>query len=287
MKLLVGADPEFFVSLGNQPISAHDLVPGTKDKPHKLSKGAVQADGTAIEFNIDPAETKEQFVSNIETTLKDIRSMVPGKFEFNFTPSVLYPKDYFDKLPEYSKELGCNPDFNARTGRVNPPPGTGGAREKYPTMRTGAGHIHIGWTNGADVKDQSHMWDCCEVVKQLDKYFGPYSRVWDKDHRRQELYGAEGAFRPKPYGVEYRVLSNAWLKYPKLWPWIFDSVRFIMQRRFVEGSTGTHYKARVRPEIDTRAAVYRDYVLYDAEQSARYRFGHDAPAFPLDFKEAA
>ena len=25
------------------------------------------------------------------------------------------------------------------------------------------------------------------------------------------MYGAAGAFRPKPYGVEYRVLSNAWL----------------------------------------------------------------------------
>jgi hypothetical protein len=25
------------------------------------------------------------------------------------------------------------------------------------------------------------------------------------------MYGAAGAFRPKTYGVEYRVLSNAWL----------------------------------------------------------------------------
>ena len=29
---------------------------------------------------------------------------------------------------------------------------------------------------------------------------------------RRELYGAPGSFRPKPYGMEYRPLSNAWLK---------------------------------------------------------------------------
>src|SRR3546814_9474953 len=37
------------------------------------------------------------------------------------------------------------------------------------------------------------------------------------------MYGAAGAFRTKPYGVEYRVLSNAWLKDSKLMSWVYKN----------------------------------------------------------------
>jgi hypothetical protein len=53
---------------------------------------------------------------------------------------------------------------------------------------------------------------CITLVKQLDAYLGIPSLEWDKDTLRRRLYGKAGAFRPKPYGVEYRTLSNAWLK---------------------------------------------------------------------------
>src|SRR3546814_7881426 len=37
------------------------------------------------------------------------------------------------------------------------------------------------------------------------------------------MYGAAGAFRTKPYGVEYRVLSNAWLKDSNLMSWVYKN----------------------------------------------------------------
>jgi hypothetical protein len=52
---------------------------------------------------------------------------------------------------------------------------------------------------------------CSVLVKQLDCFLGLPSLLWDGDTARRKMYGAAGAFRPKPYGVEYRVLSNAWL----------------------------------------------------------------------------
>ena len=56
----------------------------------------------------------------------------------------------------------------------------------------------------------------------LDVYLGLDSLTYDKDVERRELYGKAGAFRPKEYGVEYRVLSNAWLISPLLMGRVYD-----------------------------------------------------------------
>lgn len=235
MKITLGADPEFFLqkTSGKIPeyVSAHNLVPGSKKKPFPLKNGAVQVDGTAVEFNIDPAHTPEEFAGNIESVLTQIREMIPKEYKFIFSPSVEYPLNVFRKLPQRCLELGCDPDYNAYTAKENVPP------KPIGTMRTGAGHIHIGWGNGLDVKDRSHMWDCCEVTKHLDNVLWAISEHWDKDYLRSKMYGRKGSFRPKSYGVEYRVLSNAWLNYPDLWPILFTLTQKIMNKLEEQGDT--------------------------------------------------
>lgn len=67
MKLLVGADPELFVSDNGKLVSCHGLLPGTKAEPHRVERGAVQVDGMAAEFNIDPAGDEETFITNLNT----------------------------------------------------------------------------------------------------------------------------------------------------------------------------------------------------------------------------
>jgi len=49
-----------------------------------------------------------------------------------------------------------------------------------------------------------------------DYLLGVWSVLHDTDMRRRELYGAAGAYRPKKYGVEYRTMSNFWLRSPQL-----------------------------------------------------------------------
>lgn len=226
MALKIGADPEFFLRKDGLFISAHGYVPGTKIEPYPLSKGAVQLDGTAVEFNVNPTSDRDEFAQNIKGTLDEIRTMIPGEISFAFIPSVVFKKGYFEKeVPDECKALGCTPDFSAQNG--------GGVKHAPPnntTMRTGAGHIHIGWTNDAvwdNDRGDPHFNRCIRTTTMFDAYLKLYLPWFDRDRRRFRMYGSGGAFRPKPYGVECRSPSNAWLKHPELWPWLHDVASFV------------------------------------------------------------
>jgi hypothetical protein len=200
-----GADPEFFIQRDGRPVSAHGLIPGDKKNPYKVGWGAVQVDGMALEFNIDPAKGEAGFVRNLKAVMDTILKMVPD-YQMYDQPVADFGFDYIQAQPQEAKELGCEPDFNAYTMDVNPRPNA------EAPFRTASGHIHIGWTNGVDPHDAGHFEACATLAKMLDVYLGVPSLLWDEDDRRRELYGKAGSFRPKSYGMEYRTMSNRWLR---------------------------------------------------------------------------
>jgi hypothetical protein len=219
-KILIGADPEIFMfDKKGVPVSAHGVIRGDKKNPQKVDKGAVQVDGMALEFNIDPAEDEDAFVSNINCVMDILRGMVPDH-DLRAVPVAEFGHDYIKAQPREALELGCDPDFNAwNNGEVNPRPNGNNP------FRTGAGHVHIGWTSGENPYHPEHMQASIQLVKELDMWLGLPSLLYDKDSKRRTMYGAAGAFRPKPYGCEYRVLSNAWLNSPELIKWVYRNTR--------------------------------------------------------------
>jgi hypothetical protein len=235
LNLLIGCDPECFVrKVGQKQIqSAHGLVPGDKKNPYKVHQGAVQVDGMALEFNIDPAKNEREFVENITGVMKIMAGMVP-QYELVPVPVASFTKAIMAKQPKEALELGCEPDFCAwNEGQANPRP------NGDVNFRTGAGHVHIGWTNDVDINDPGHMEACIMATKQLDYYLGLGSLVYDTDTKRRTMYGAAGAFRPKPYGVEYRVLSNAWLQSEELMAWVYRTTTKAINDLF-EGKAAFH-----------------------------------------------
>ena len=58
-------------------VSAHGLIPGTKYEPYPIPHGALQVDGTALEFNINPSSSYEEFNTNIDEVLKTMMAMLP------------------------------------------------------------------------------------------------------------------------------------------------------------------------------------------------------------------
>jgi hypothetical protein len=138
--------------------------------------------------------------------MKELVGFLPKGWELAIQPTARFHGNHMRVQPEYALELGCEPDFNAHNdGAENPRP------DNRTTMRTAAGHVHIGFTEGQDPKDPEHFQRCITLVKHLDLYLGVPSLLWDNDAKRRSMYGKAGAFRPKSYGVEYRTMSNRWL----------------------------------------------------------------------------
>ncbi len=219
-KLLIGADPEVFVRNGaGQLISGHIFPCGTKENPKPVANGHVQNDGMALEFNVPPSASKKEFVRQTYAVIKDLNALVKATdstCKLTPIPVADFGAEYISSVPEEFSRLGCNPDYNAYTEAPNPSP------DAQMPFRTGSGHVHIGWTSDKNTSSLEHFNVCVRLVKELDYYLGLPSLLWDRDDRRRELYGQAGAFRPKPYGLEYRVLSNAWLLKPEIAGFVFE-----------------------------------------------------------------
>lgn len=230
-EVLVGCDPEFWVKNTKNGVveSAHGLVAGTKANPLPVKGGQVQVDGMALEIGIDPAKTITSFNNNLDKVFVEIKKLIPKHYEFVYEPVAEFGKEYIDNQPEEAKVLGCEPDYNAYTGAVNPRP------DAEKPFRTASGHIHVSWKKNdpewpdeIDPLEPTHFEACCMLAKTMDAFLGIPSLAWDRDEKRRELYGAPGCFRPKCYGggwlgMEYRVLSNKWLSYPQARDLVFGN----------------------------------------------------------------
>lgn len=217
-KILIGADPELFVMQNGKFVSAHGLIQGDKKNPLVVERGAVQVDGMALEFNIDPAACESEFYLNTSTVLGILKEMVP-QHDFALVPVAEFGHDYIKMQPDEAKELGCDPDFDAWTSTVNAKPNM-----DLP-FRTASGHVHIGFTENAAIESAAHVSACEMIARQMDFFLGLPSLFYDADTKRREMYGNPGCYRPKTYGVEYRTLSNAWLKSENLIKWVFRNAR--------------------------------------------------------------
>jgi hypothetical protein len=218
--ITIGTDVEFFfVNSDNKIVTSQEVIKGkygSKNRPYMLPHGAVHRDNVAGEFAMKPARTADEFVDNISAVLLDIKKEIFDKFDVRplFTPSIHID---IDKLNHHEhRRFGCAGDYNAYLGEKNDSPTALDAG----SLRTAAGHMHAGF-------DHENMSDQCLAAISADIFMGLPSVEHDKDgiERKQKLYGKAGAFRPKPYGIEYRTPSNFWMKSEKMMRWAFNHMR--------------------------------------------------------------
>lgn len=215
--ILLATDPELFTKKSATGLisSVAGLLGADKHNKRIFSDDIrIQEDNVLVEFDINPHETLAAFDDNIKRGIDACAEAVGAvghEIAYGVSSHIFTPEE----LASFHKDafvFGCDPDYNALTGMRNPKP-----EAADPGLRTGGGHIHIGYSKLRDVSSDSQ-----KILGVLcDYYLGLPALLLDSDDRRKELYGKAGACRFKPYGIEYRVLSNFWIqnKENRAWAW--------------------------------------------------------------------
>ena len=213
-RVRIGCDPEIFVCdiKTGKAVPITGKIGGTKERPKfiekndpffkgwgKVSGWALQEDGAALEFNTPAFQNGDDFATNVEGFSNSLTAYLETLgLEPIRSSCVTFDKELLEQSPK-AFILGCDPDYNAYTGKENPVP----AVETMGMTRFGAGHIHVGYV----VDDIPHD----IMAKFLDLTVGLPLTSCDKQGARRNFYGKAGNYRPKKYGIEYRTPSNYWV----------------------------------------------------------------------------
>ena len=206
----IGADPELFLTDNqNKFISSIGKFGGTKEAPRPLkskTKGLmVQEDNVAVEFNIYATKKLSTFRKYINAALKAIEKEAKKlKLKLAIFPSAEFSDDQLEDAK--ARVFGCDPDYNVWSLRQNPRP-----YALNKNLRSAGGHLHYGY-----------LQDRIGLGRSLDLFLGCPSILFDSDQNRRLLYGKAGCIRQKSYGIEYRTLSNFWLKSNELIDMVFS-----------------------------------------------------------------
>lgn len=212
----IGSDIEVF---GRKPDGKHislcGLIGGTKEHPRQiegLPEGfMLQEDNVSCEFNIPACQTKTQWMDSIKIIHREVyHELRHLGFEISPNASVSFDTDQLQH-PQ-AMVFGCEPDYNAWTMKENAKP-----KADDKNLRTAGGHVHV----GSDI-------DMVKGVQMMDLYLGVPSVLIDDNPAsiaRRKLYGKSGAMRPKPYGWEYRVLSNFWIFNENFTEWVYNQTK--------------------------------------------------------------
>jgi len=213
--ITVGCDPELFIlNKQNKLVASCGLIGGTKEAPRFITDRGhmVQEDNVSVEFGIPPAHSVEEFIHDICFVINYLEEFLGERdLILSCTASAVFPKEQL--LDRRALVFGCEPDFNAWTAKVNPRP-----RAKNKALRSCGGHVHVGF-------DSPNMETVERLMQTLDLFLGVPSVLYDEDTARRELYGKAGSFRYKPYGGEYRTLSNWWVAKPEYMGYVYDQVQ--------------------------------------------------------------
>lgn len=227
-QIYIGGDPEVFLCGKGGKIIGSERVISEKgiDLTNHYS-GKIVRDGVQVEFVLPPFHCRATGASTLATAFRALRVHLLENFpthHIDFRQVVEVDEDELADLSEKSRILGCAPSRNIYDpdARVEVAPD----RIRY---RSAGGHIHIGlnllgsrygrnFTPAVDKPCHPLIDDPSHLVKLLDVLVGNTCVLIDRDPQaveRRKVYGRAGEYRIPAHGLEYRVLSNFWLRsYP-------------------------------------------------------------------------
>lgn len=229
----LGGDPELFLSRRGKIIGSERVIPadGLKNSAN-VSSVPVVRDGVQVEIVLPAFTCRAAAGGYLATAIRNLRLKLLNEHRdarIDFNQVVEVSEDELAGLSEKSRILGCAPSFNIyEPDRIlDVPP------DKL-RMRSAGGHVHIGMNGfrGNRIHNSYHpspkrakgepahpiLDDPTRMVQALDVIVGNTAVLLDTNPQAAErriVYGRAGEYRLPAHGIEYRVLSNWWLRsYP-------------------------------------------------------------------------
>jgi hypothetical protein len=224
----IGADPELFLEEINtgQLVSSVGIIAGTKDEPEYLEGGTfVMKDNVAIEFGMKPCYTEEEWLDVLADSYRQLDAHLPEHLRLVCLASAEFPEDQLQTRE--ACQFGCDPDFNAWTKKRNIPP-----KAVETNFRSCGGHVHVGYVEGSTTHFLLDPMGKVNTVRMMDAFLGIPSIILDNNEasqQRRQLYGKAGCHRETDYGVEYRTLSNFWLKSPAMQKYVYRATGDVLR----------------------------------------------------------
>jgi len=211
----LGSDPELFFTRDGKVVPSSEVVPKESE--------FVTRDGFQLELHPKPENCRQSAAYQIAKCIGIAnRYAKASECELNFGLGHVIHDELWKGTPNVDKRFGCSPTESAQ--EKNPKRVTG-LRERF---RAGAGHIHfaLGYSSN---KVQPENYD--RLIQVMDIVLGNTCVLIDRDPlnvTRRKNYGRAGEYRVKPYGIEYRVPSNFWLRHYVLWSLVSQLGRHAM-----------------------------------------------------------
>lgn len=255
-----GSDPEFFFISNGELVESNKIIgdEGLFLGHSTNGRPVCTKDGVQAELNPMPYRCREGMGIHIASLFKELQRTILSNngSKILFDGVIKLSEEKMDELSDESKKFGCAPSRNYYTRKaseikVNP--------EVYP-YRSAGGHIHIGKIEhfrsnlcaidpkaviphpletlhpGDPLPKIEHVDESIKflhlkhrlIVRLLDTVVGNTCVLIDKNpaqKERRKVYGKAGEYRLPKHGLEYRSLSNFWLRSYQLVSFVFGLTR--------------------------------------------------------------
>ena len=260
----MGCDPELFFERGGQIIGAEKVIPEkgldskrTDPREYGVDKEkAFVLDGVQVELNPNPHYCRGGMGLELRTSFRTLRAHLAGMKDIkaSFRSVVEVDPKELDSLSDRAKILGCAPSKNLydTQAKITVDP------EKY-LKRSAGGHIHIGLNDDTNFPALKQLMPYREevLVPLMDCLVGLPSVFVDRDPlaaERRKVYGRAGEYRLPEHGLEYRTLSNFWLRSYQTMSMVFGLTRLAVS------VAATSYVRRTPPgRVGPKAKPYENW----------------------------
>lgn len=235
-----GADPEMFFTRDGKIVGSEKVLP-KEGLAHRVT-----IDGVQGEFNVEPATCRQTFSSNLRYCFALLNQQAMEKdITVSFAQTVKLGEKEMKALSKKSQRFGCAPSNNVheKDSTISVKDGS-----KYP-YRSAGGHIHLG--NAGHDSVYNLLKNPELLVPLLDILVGNTCVLIDRDAgnvERRKVYGKAGEYRSPEHGLEYRTLSNFWLRSYPLMSFVLGMCRFAVNVGLDEAAT-----TQIMASVDMRA----------------------------------